>query len=104
MKLKGFVHYNCSLDQFDVSAWVEVDGAIQATNLSTMEAQLYDKDGETLSYTVTGLSPEMIGLYNFEVVNNPEFIENGKTYLLRLETEFNQQELSTFLPFTITNI
>ena len=104
MKLKGFIHYNCSLDQFDVSAWVENNGAIQTTGLSVMDAQLYDKDGEQLAYTITGLTPESIGLYNFEVVNNPSFIENGKTYLLRVETEFNSEELSTFLPFTITNI
>lgn len=104
MELKGFVHYNCALDQFDVVAWIESGGAIQTTGLAPLEAQLYDKDGVQLPYSVNSLAPESIGIYNFATVNNPSFIENGKTYILRLETEFDSSEVSTFLPFTITNI
>lgn len=104
MKIKAFVHYNCELDQFDVSAWVTDNGQVQIAGLSTMDAQLYDKDGNALAYTVSALAPIPLGVYNFDVVNEPAFIQNGKTYLLRLETEFNAQTLSTFIPFTITNI
>jgi hypothetical protein len=104
MKIKAFVHYNCELDQFDVVAWIEDNGQIQTVGLSGMDAQLYDKDGQILSYAVSNLAPEAIGIYNFDVVNEPAFIVNGKTYLLRLETTYNSNPLSTFIPFTITNI
>lgn len=104
MELKGFVHFNSSEDQFDVVAWLEDSGAILTTGLSDLQAQLYDKDGNSLSYSVSGLSPTGLGIYNFAVVDNPSFIENGKTYILRLETEYNASEVSTFLPFTITNL
>jgi len=104
MELKGFVHFNAAEDKFDVVAWLEDGGAIQTVGLSDLQAQLYDKDGVSLSYSVTDLSPEAIGIYNFVVVDNPSFIESGGTYLLRLETQFGGNEVSTFLPFTITNI
>lgn len=104
MELKGFVHFNAAEDKFDVSVWLQDGGAIQTTGLDVLQAQLYDKDGNALAYNVTGLSPTSLGLYNFDVVNNPAFISNGTTYLLRIETQFNAQEVSTFLPFTITNL
>ena len=104
MELKGFVHFNAAEDQFDVAAWLEDGGAIQTTGLDVLQAQLYDKDGNALSYSVSGLSASSLGLYNFTVVNNPTFISNGSTYLLRIETQYNAQEVSTFLPFTITNL
>lgn len=103
MKLKGFVHYNCHTNTFDVSAWVERDGEIKVTDLGALNADLYDKDGNPLSYNVTGLAPNGLGLYNFQEIE-PTFIENGKTYLLRIETTHLIDTLSTFLPFTITNI
>lgn len=104
MELKGFVHFNSAEDQFDVVVWLEDQGAIQTTGLSDLQAQLYDKDGNSLAYNITGLSPTALGIYNFSVVDNPSFIENRKTYILRIETEFSAQEVSTFLPFTITNV
>jgi len=104
MELKGFVHYDCATDKFDVVAWLEDSGKILKVGLSTMTAQLYDKDGNSLSYTESGVTPDALGLFNFTEVDNPDFIENGKTYLLRLETTFAASEVSTFLPFRITNI
>lgn len=100
MEIKGFIHYNCVTKVFDVVCWVEDSGAIQTSGLSTMNAQLYDKDGTTLSYSVVGLAPEALGIYNFDSVEDPSFIADGSTYLLRVETG----SLSTFLPFTIVNI
>jgi hypothetical protein len=104
MELKGFVHYDCATDTFDVSAWLEDSGAILKVGLSTMTAQLYDKDGSSLSFTESGITPDALGLFSFTEVVNPDFIENGKTYLLRLETTYAATEVSTFLPFRITNI
>ena len=104
MELKGFVHYDCTTDKFDVVAWLEDSGAILTAGLSTMTAQLYDKDGNSLAYTEAGITPDGLGLFNFTEVDSPSFIENGKTYLLRLETTYAAAEVSTFLPFRITNI
>ena len=104
MELKGFVHYDCATDKFDVIAWLEDSGSILKVGLSTMSAQLYDKDGNSLSYSEAGITPDALGLFNFTEVDNPSFIENGKTYLFRLETTYAASEVSTFLPFRITNI
>jgi hypothetical protein len=104
MQLKAFVHYDCALDVFDVVAWLEDQGAVVTVGLDSMSAQLYDKDGTALSYTVSGVTADAVGLYNFTQVENPDFIENGKTYVLRLETQYAVQEVSTFVAFRITNI
>lgn len=104
MELKAFVHYNCELDKFDIVAWLEDSGAILTTGLSAMDAQLYDKDGVQLGYSETGVIPASIGIYDFPTIQNPNFIVNGTTYLLRLETMYSGSEVSTFIPFTITNL
>lgn len=104
MQLKAFVHYDCSLDVFDIVAWLEDDGAVVTVGLDEMSAQLYDKDGEEVDYTQSGITANAVGLYNFPQVLNPDFIENNKTYVLRLETEHSSNEVSTFVAFRITNI
>lgn len=109
MQIKGHVHYSALLNQFDLTFWVEDAGAIVATDLGSLNWQLYDKDGEIISdpeATESGLSPLANGIYNGTLVSDPEFIQNHNSYLVRVEVPVGAAPVtySTFISFIITNL
>lgn len=109
MQIKGHVHYSSLLNQFDLTFWVEDQGAIVTTDLGSLNWQLYDKDGAIISdpeATESGLAPLANGVYSATLISDPEFIQNHNSYLIRVEAEVGSpaSTYSTFIPFIITNL
>lgn len=109
MQIKGHVHYNASLNQFDLTFWIEDAGAIVTTNLGSLNWQLYDKDGLIITdplATGTGIAPLANGIYNVSMISNPTFIQNYNSYLVRVSAIVGAtpNTYSTFIPFIITNL
>jgi hypothetical protein len=109
MQIKGHVHYSALLNQFDLTFWIEDQGAIVTTDLGPLNWQLYDKDGAIITdpeATGSGIAPLANGLYAIPLVSNPEFIQNYNSYLIRVEALAGDPAvtLSTFIPFIITNL
>lgn len=109
MQIKGHVHYSALLNQFDLTFWVEDQGAIVTTDLGSLNWQLYNKDGSIITdpeATGSGVSPLANGIYNIPAVSNPEFIQNYNSYLVRVEAVVGAipATYSTFIPFIITNL
>lgn len=109
MQIKGHVHYSALLNQFDLTFWVEDQGAIVTTDLGSLNWQLYDKDGAIITdpaATGSGVSPLANGLYCTTQVTNPDFIQNLNSYLVRVEVIVGSvpATYSTFIPFIITNL
>jgi hypothetical protein len=109
MQIKSHVHYSALLNQFDLTFWVEDLGAIVALNLGSLNWQLYDKDGSIIvdpHATGSGVTPLANGIYNVAMVNNPTFIQNNNSYLVRVEVFVGATPVlySTFISFIITNL
>lgn len=109
MQIKGHVHYSALLNQFDLTFWVEDQGAIITTNLGSLNWQLYDKDGAIITdpaATGSGIAPLANGLYCIPMVTDPKFIQNFNSYLIRVEVPVGATPVtySTFIPFIITNL
>lgn len=109
MQIKGHVHYSALLNQFDLTFWVEDQGAIVTADLGSLNWQLYDINGAIITdpaSTGSGISPLPNGLYCIPVVNEPDFIQNYNSYLIRVEAEVGAIPAiySTFIPFIITNL
>lgn len=109
MQIKGHVHYSALLNQFDLTFWVEDQGAIVTTDLGSLNWQLYDKDGVIISdpdATESGIAPLANGVYNSTLVTDPDFIQNFNSYLIRVEVPVGDpaSTYSTFIPFIITNL
>jgi len=109
MQIKGHVHYSALLNQFDLTFWVEDQGAIVTTDLGSLNWQLYDKDGSIItdpSATGSGLTPLPNGLYCATLISEPDFIQNYNSYLVRVEALVGAvpATYSTFIPFIITNL
>ena len=109
MQIKGHIHYSALLNQFDLTFWVEDQGAIVTDDLGSLNWQLYDKDGVIISdpeATEAGLTPLANGVYSATLVSEPDFIQNGNSYLVRVEVPVGDpaSTYSTFIPFIITNL
>lgn len=109
MQIKGHVHYSALLNQFDLTFWVEDQGAIVTADLGSLNWQLYDKDGIIISdpeATESGVAPIANGIYSAILISEPEFIQNNNSYLVRVEVEVGAvpSTYSTFIPFIITNL
>lgn len=109
MQIKGHVHYSALLNQFDLTFWVEDQGAIVTTDLGSLNWQLYDKDGVIITdpeATESGIAPLANGIYSASLVSDPEFISNNNSYIIRVEAEIGDpvSTYSTFIPFIITNL
>ena len=109
MQIKGHVHYSALLNQFDLTFWVEDQGAIVTTDLGSLNWQLYDKDGGIITdpeATESGVAPLANGIYNGMLVTDPEFIQNYNSYLIRVEVPVGAtpSTYSTFITFIITNL
>ena len=109
MQIKGHVHYSALLNQFDLTFWVEDQGAIVTTDLGPLNWQLYNKDGSIITdprATESGVAPLPNGIYNSTMVSEPEFIQNYNSYLVRVEAVVGAvpATYSTFIPFIITNL
>lgn len=109
MQIKAHVHYSALLNEFDLTFWVEDQGAIVATDLGSLNWQLYDKDGVIISdpeATESGVAPLANGIYNGTLVSDPEFVQNYNSYLVRVEVAVGAipATYSTFIPFIITNL
>lgn len=111
MQIKGHVHYSALLNQFDLTFWVEDQGKILTSDLGPLNWQLYDIDGSIITdprATGSGVIPLPNGLYCIPKIDSPEFIQNYNSYLIRVETLVgiipNEEALSTFIPFIITNL
>lgn len=109
MQIKAHVHYSALLNEFDLTFWVEDQGAIVATDLGSLNWQLYDKDGVIISdpeATESGVAPLANGIYNGTLVSDPEFVQNYNSYLVRVEVAVGATPAtySTFIPFIITNL
>lgn len=109
MQIKGHVHYSASLNQFDLTFWVEDQGAIVTTDLGLLNWQLYDKEGNIITdpeATESDISPLANGLYTATEVMDPDFIQNQNSYLVRVEVPVGAVPVtySTFIPFIITNL
>ena len=109
MQIKGHVHYSALLNQFDLTFWVEDQGAIVTTDLGSLNWQLYDKDGVIITdpdATESGIAPLANGIYAGTLRTDPEFIQNQNSYLIRVEALVGDPSstYSTFIPFIITNL
>lgn len=109
MQIKGHVHYSALLNQFDLTFWVEDQGAIVTTDLGSLNWQLYNKDGSIITdpeASGSGVSPLANGIYNIPVISDPEFIQNYNSYIVRVEVLVGAipATYSTFIPFIITNL
>lgn len=109
MQIKGHVHYSALLNQFDLTFWVEHEGAIVTTDLGLLNWQLYNKDGTIVTdpeATGSAIPPLSNGIYSIPEINNPQFIQNYNSYLVRVEVEAGPvlATYSTFIPFIITNL
>lgn len=107
MQIKGHVHYSSLLNQFDLTFWVEDAGAIVTAGLGLLNWQLYNKDGQIITdpaATGTAISPLANGLYVITQVDEPNFIQNNNSYMLRVECVVGILTYSTFIPFIITNL
>lgn len=109
MQIKGHVHYSALLNQFDLTFWVEDQGAIVTTDLGSLNWQLYDKDGSIIAdpeATESGVSPLANGIYSAALSTEPDFIQNFNSYLVRVEASVGDpaSTYSTFIPFIITNL
>lgn len=109
MQIKGHVHYSSLLNQFDLTFWVEDQGAIITTDLGSLNWQLYDKDGVIISdpeATESGISPLANGIYSATLSTDPDFIQNHNSYLVRVEVPVGAVPVtySTFISFIITNL
>lgn len=99
--LKGYIHYNRQVDQFQVFSWLEEDSNIIKTGLDAMNIQLYSKEGVALSYNENAITPNAIGLFTSAEVDNPDFLTIGEAYVMYFETEYNGSTYSTYVPFNI---
>ena len=109
MQIKGHVHYSALLNEFDLTFWVEDQGAIVTADLGSLNWQLYDKNGVIISdpeATESGVTPLANGIYSGTLVMDPEFIQNYNSYLVRVEVVVGAvpATYSTFIPFIITNL
>ena len=109
MQIKGHVHYSALLNQFDLTFWVEDQGAIVVADLGSLNWQMYDKDGAIITdpeATGSGIAPLANGLFCITEVDEPDFIQNHNSYLIRVEVPVGAAPVtySTFIPFIITNL
>lgn len=109
MQIRGHVHYSALLNQFDLTFWVEDQGAIVTTDLGSLNWQLYDKDGAIITdpdATESGVAPLANGIYNGTLRTEPDFIQNFNSYLVRVEVPVGSpaSTYSTFIPFIVTNL
>ena len=107
MQIKGHVHYSALLNQFDLTFWIEDQGAIVTAALGSLNWQLYDRDGAIITdpaATESGVTPLANGTFPATLVTDPAFIQNHNSYLLRVEAVVNVTTYSTFIPFIITNL
>lgn len=107
MQLKGHVHYNASLDKFDLVFWVEDQGQVVLDNLGLLNWQLYTVNGVALTNpdaTGAGVAANATGIYDVAEITGATFISSGNSYLVYVSTSVGATPLSTFIPFIITNL
>lgn len=107
MQIKGHVHYNASLDRFDLVFWVENAGEVVLSGLGLLNWQVYNISGTALTNpdaSGSGVAANSTGVYDISEITSPTFIASGASYLVYASTEVNGNPLSTFIPFIITNI
>lgn len=107
MQLKGHIHYNSDLDEFDLAFWVEDAGEVVTASLGTLNWQVFNMEGVAYANPDaidSGLVANASGIYSADTVEGPTFITSGQSYLLRASTTVGATPLSTILSFQITNI